>query len=50
MRRVIAPDTIPLDEIRALARTRFGEMIKGVVDLERGILLLDADLHADQEA
>ena len=25
-------------------------MIKGVVDLERGILLLDADLHADQEA
>lgn len=25
-------------------------MIKGVVDLERGILLLNADLHADQEA
>jgi hypothetical protein len=25
-------------------------MIKGVVDLRRGILLLDADLHADQEA
>ena len=25
-------------------------MIKGVVDLQRGILLLDADLHADQEA
>ena len=23
---------------------------QGVVDLERGILLLDADLHADQEA
>jgi hypothetical protein len=25
-------------------------MIKGVVDLVRGVLLLDADLHADQEA
>lgn len=50
MRRVVAPDTISLDEIRVLANARFGDMIKGVVDLERGILLLDADLHADQEA
>ena len=50
MRRVVAPDTMSLDEIRALAQARFGDMIKGVVDLERGVLLLDADLHADQEA
>ncbi|MBP7775865.1 MAG: hypothetical protein KA371_01910 [Acidobacteria bacterium] len=41
---------ISLDEIRTLAAERFGGMIKGVVDPERGILLLDADLHADQEA
>ena len=50
MRRVAEPETITLDEIRGLAKARFGDMIKGVVDLERGILLLDADLHADQEA
>ena len=50
MRQVAEPDTIALDEIRSLAEVRFGDMIKGVVDLERGILLLDADLHADQEA
>ena len=50
MRRVAEPDTIALDEIRVLAQARFGDMIKGVVDLERGVLLLDADLHADQEA
>jgi uncharacterized protein DUF5674 len=50
MRRVAAPETISLDDVRALAQARFGDMIKGVVDLERGILLLDADLHADQEA
>jgi hypothetical protein len=25
-------------------------MVKGVVDLERRVLVLDADLHADQEA
>lgn len=50
MRRVTESETIALDEIRDLARTRFGDMIKGVVDLERGVLLLDADLHADEEA
>ena len=50
MRRVTESQTISLDEIRTLAEGRFGDMIKGVVDLERGILLLDADLHADQEA
>ena len=50
MRRVTELDTITLDDIRVLANTRFGDMIKGVVDLERGILLLNADLHADREA
>ncbi len=33
-----------------MAAGRFGDMVKGVVDLQRGILLLDADMHADQEA
>jgi hypothetical protein len=41
---------ISLDDVRGLARGRFGDMVKGVVDLTRGILLLDADMHADQEA
>jgi hypothetical protein len=50
MTRVTESNPASLDQIRVLARTRFGDMIKGVVDLRRGILLLDADLHADQEA
>ena len=50
MKRVTELHPISLDEIRTLAQGRFGDMIKGVVDLGRGILLLDADLHADQEA
>lgn len=50
MRRVTESEPISLDEVRALAHGRFGDMIKGVVDLARGILLLDADMHADQEA
>lgn len=50
MRRITESQTITLEEVRALAQLRFGDMIKGVVDIERGVLLLDADLHADQEA
>ena len=46
MRQVTESHPISLGEIRTLAEGRFGDMIKGVVDLERGILLLDADLHA----
>ena len=33
-----------------MAAQRFGDMVKGVVDLKRGVVLLDADLHADEEA
>ena len=39
-----------MDELRMLAQGRFGDMVKAVVDVKRGIMLLDADLHADQEA
>jgi hypothetical protein len=41
---------VSFDELRQLAGGRFGDMVKAVVDLERGIMLLDAELHADQEA
>ena len=50
IRTVTESQPVTIDEVRGLARERFGDMIKGVVDLQRGILLLDADLHADQEA
>jgi len=50
MRTVMGTNPITLDELRTLARSRFGDMVKGVVDLRREILLLDADLHSDQEA
>jgi hypothetical protein len=50
MRTATDDNPISIDEIRQLAKARFGDMVKAVVDLERGIMLLDADLHADQEA
>ena len=50
MRLVSPSQTLTLPELRALAETRFGSMVKGVVDLQRELVLLDAELHADQEA
>jgi hypothetical protein len=50
MVRASQASPISLDELRHLARTRFGEMVKAVVDINRGVMLLDADMHADQEA
>jgi hypothetical protein len=50
MRRATESDPVTLDELRQMAAGRFGDMVKGVVDLQRGIVLLDADMHADQEA
>ena len=48
MRRATEADPIPMDELRRLAEGRFGDMVKAVVDVKRSIMLLDADLHADQ--
>ncbi|HEY6356900.1 MAG TPA: DUF5674 family protein [Vicinamibacterales bacterium] len=50
MRRATASDPIRFDDLRRLVPGRFRDFVKGVVDLRRGILLLDADMHADQEA
>jgi hypothetical protein len=50
MRTASDANPITMDELRHLAACRFGDMVKGVVDLRLGVILLDADLHADQEA
>ena len=50
MTRATFANPVSLDQVRQLARGRFGDMVKAVVDLRRGLMVLDADLHADQEA
>jgi hypothetical protein len=40
----------PLAEIRLLASARFDNFVKAVVDIERGIMAVGADLHSDEEA
>ena len=41
---------IRLAELKGMADRGFGTMVKAVVDVELGIMAVDAELHADQEA
>jgi hypothetical protein len=50
MRIATEQEPIPFDEVRRLAAARFGDLVKAVVDLERHMMAVDAELHADQEA
>ena len=45
----ILQQPVPRTELKALAQNTFGDMIKCVADVKRGLLALDADLHADLE-
>lgn len=41
---------ISLEELKQMAQNRFGNLVKAVVDIEREIMAVDAELHADEEA
>jgi hypothetical protein len=41
---------ISLEELKAMAEGLFGNLVKAVVDVERRIMALDGELHADEEA
>jgi len=46
----IIEEKISIEELSIMAEAIFGDMVKGVVDVEKGILCLDAELHADIES
>ena len=46
----IIETAISLDELKSMAQRGFGEMVKAVVDVEREIIAVDGELHADEEA
>lgn len=43
-------DRITRAELTALAEERFGDMVKAVVDVDRRVMVVGGELHADQEA
>ena len=46
----IIRDTITKEELAEIAKDQFGDWIKVVVDIEKGIMAVGGDLHADEEA
>lgn len=46
----IVRKSTPLAHIQELAAMRFGDLVKAVVDVDRGIMAIDAGMHADEEA
>ena len=46
----IVRDRIALADLVALAEGRFGDLVKAVVDVDRGIMAVGGELHADDEA
>jgi Protein of unknown function (DUF5674) len=50
MRTATPQDPVSMEELRRMAEGRFGDMVKAVVDLGQSIMVLDAEMHADEEA
>lgn len=46
----IIRNPINRDELLDLAKERFGDLVKAVVDVGRGIMAVGGELHADEEA
>ncbi len=41
---------VSLDELKKIAEETFGDMVKGVADISRRLVAIDAELHSDLEA
>jgi len=48
MKIIDAPISLP--DLKVMAESRFGNLVKAVIDIERKIMALDGELHADEEA
>lgn len=47
---MLVEQKIEKDELSRLARERFGNLVKAVVDIKRCIMMIGAELHCDEEA
>lgn len=46
----IISQEVSLDEVKTIAKSNYGDMVKAVVDVKRKIMALGGELHADAEA
>ncbi len=45
----IIDNTISIDELKQMSANMYGDFVKAVVDIKKGIMAVDAELHADEE-
>lgn len=50
MRVISEKDKIALKDLKKLSQEGFGNLIKAVVDVEKEIIVVGGELHADEEA
>ena len=46
----ILEEVISINGLKKLAAATFGDLVKAVVDINRGLIAIDAELHSDLEA
>lgn len=46
----IIKEKISLKELKEIAKERFGDMVKAVVDIEQQVMAIGGQLHSDEEA
>ncbi len=46
----IVTNKIPISELKEMSLNMLGNLVRAVVDIEKEIIALDAELHSDQEA
>ena len=47
---IITGKELKIDELKDMAQRSFGNLVKAVVDVERELIAIDAELHADLES
>ncbi len=46
----IISNAISMADLTVMAKARFGDLVKAVVDVERELMAVDGELHSDEEA
>jgi len=46
----IVDEKLTMDELKQMAASTFGNMVKAAVDVDRELIAVDAELHSDLEA
>jgi len=50
MGTTLVTESISTQQLRETGEELFGDMVKAVVDVEKGVMAIGAELHADEEA